>query len=80
MGNNILLEMDVSESGLEFTSSINSAMNRAYIEMQALDETIDSIKILKPECDQLDYILATGSGALCGIIDIFLLENPEKPH
>ncbi len=31
---------------------------------------------LQPECDQLDYALAAGSGALCGVIDIFCVGAP----
>ena len=45
-----------------------------------MNETVDSIKGLKPDCDKFDYILATSSGALCGIIDIFLVGKPgESP-
>jgi len=35
---------------------------------------------LRAECDKLDYILAASSGALCGVIDIFLVGKPgESP-
>lgn len=45
-----------------------------------MNETVDSIKVLKPNCDKMDYILAASSGALCGIIDIFLVGKPgESP-
>ena len=43
--------------------------------MQALNETVESVKGSKLECDKLDYILAVSSGALCGIMDIFWLAN-----
>lgn len=78
--NQILLDFSVTENDLEFATSITSALNQAEFELQSIDETIESIKVLRPECDKLDYILAAGSGALCGIIDIFLVGKPgESP-
>lgn len=45
-----------------------------------LNETIDSLKFLKPNCDKIDYALAASSGCLCGIIDVFLVGKPgESP-
>ena len=35
------------------------------------------MKKLTPECDKTDYILAACSGAICGILDIFLVEGYE---
>ncbi len=78
--NQILLDFSVTENDFEFATSITSALNQAELELQSIDETIDSIKVLRPECDKLDYILAASSGALCGIIDIFLVGKPgESP-
>lgn len=78
--NSILLEINDNGSDFEFLSSIDSAMSQTYIEVETLEETVNSIKLLKPECDKLDYILAVGSGTLCGIIDIFLVGKPgESP-
>ena len=71
----VLLEMNELEDGFEFTSSISSALSYAQDEIYRLDETINSIQGLKPECDKLDYIIAAGSGALCGIIDVFLAKK-----
>lgn len=35
---------------------------------------------MTPECDKLDYILSASSGALCGIMDVFLVGKPgESP-
>lgn len=77
---NMLFELNVSNDGLEYTSSIEDAMKLAEDEIQTLNETIESIKGLKPECDKLDYALAASSGALCGVIDIFLVGKPgESP-
>ncbi|OMD33309.1 hypothetical protein BSK66_10075 [Paenibacillus odorifer] len=70
--------MSVVDSEYDFTSSIVAALNKAELEIHNIDETIESIQNLKPNCDKLDYILAASSGALCGIIDIFLVGKPGK--
>lgn len=76
----MLYELTVSNDGLGYTASIDYAIKFAENEIQSLEETIESIKGLKPECDKLDYALAASSGALCGIIDIFLVGKPgESP-
>lgn len=59
---------------------IEDAIAQAEQELVTLNETVDSVKKLKPQCDKLDYILSASSGALCGIIDIFLVGKPgESP-
>ncbi len=74
------LSLTVSDNAYEFDTSIAEALETAEIEIATLNETIDSINGLKPECDKLDYALAACSGALCGIIDIFLVGKPgESP-
>lgn len=75
----ILLNLSVEDGGFDFSTSIADAMAKAETELVVLNETVDSIKGLKPDCDKLDYILATSSGALCGIIDIFLVGKPGEP-
>ncbi|MCL5458665.1 hypothetical protein M3M33_08355 [Loigolactobacillus coryniformis] len=76
----ILLNLSVEDGGFDFSTSIADAMAKAETDLVVLNETVDSIKGLKPDCDKLDYILATSSGALCGIIDIFLVGKPgESP-
>lgn len=74
----LVLEMSMVDGKYDFTSSIFSALNQAELEIHNLDETIESINGLKPNCDKLDYILAASSGALCGIIDIFLVGKPGE--
>ena len=38
------------------------------------------LKKLTPDCDKIDYILSASSGALCGVIDVFLVGKPgESP-
>ncbi|WP_443738938.1 hypothetical protein [Treponema sp.] len=76
----IFLDLSIEDDGFGFSTSINDALVRAESELVVLNETVDSIKGLKPDCDKLDYILAASSGALCGVIDIFLVGKPgESP-
>lgn len=74
----LILEMDVIEDGSNFASSIEIALTAAETEMQSFKETINSIQILRPNCDKLDYALAASSGVLCGIMDIFLVGKPGE--
>lgn len=73
----IILELDVGEKNV-FSTSIKEALEKSEIELTEINETIDSLNKIKTECDKLDYILAASSGALCGIIDIFLVEKPNE--
>ena len=80
----VLIELGVSESGYEFASDINSALVTARLELQAvtekLEENLSTIKKLTPECDKIDYVLAASSGAICGVLDVFLVGKPgESP-
>lgn len=72
----VLLEMDIQESGYNFTSSIDEALSHAELEITVLNETIESVNALRPECDKNDYLLAASSGAICGVMDIFLVGKP----
>lgn len=74
----IILELTVEDNHFGFLSSISSALEQADLEIQTLNETVGLVKNLKPECDKLDYILAASSGALCGIIDVFLVGKPSE--
>lgn len=71
-----ILKLSITDDGFNFDSSIETASAAAEIELSKLKETIRSASSLKPECDKLDYALAASSGALCGIIDIFLVGKP----
>lgn len=80
----VVLDLSVSENGFEFASTISAALNEAEIQLNALEEklneTAESLKKVTPECDKTDYILAATSGAVCGVIDIFLVGKPgESP-
>jgi len=76
----IYLDLSIDDGGLGFATSLDDALVQAEAELVVLNETVESIKELKPQCDKLDYILAASSGALCGVIDIFLVGKPgESP-
>ena len=78
----MLLELSINEGDYEFANDIHTAMNTAEFELEKitakLDENITILKKLTPECDKTDYILAACSGALCGVMDIFLVGTPDN--
>lgn len=74
----IIAEIEISEDRFAYTSSIADAQKQAEQDLLSLEETIQSIQIAKPECDKLDYTLAACSGALCGMLDIFLVGKPKE--
>ncbi len=77
---NVLYEMNVGNHDFTFASSITEALTYAESEIYSFGETIESVNNMEPNCDKLDYALAASSGALCGIIDIFLVGDPgESP-
>ena len=79
--NMYICELNISEEKCEVNSYIEQALSEAEIESillnPELQENLSTIKKMTPECDFIDYALAAGSGALCGIIDIFLVGNPK---
>ena len=74
----IILDLNIDDDRFGFATSIDEALAQAEVELVVLNETVESIKELKPQCDKLDYILAASSGALCGVIDIFLVRKPDE--
>ena len=81
----VVLDLDVRDGACAFPSSIEDALKEAEAQRiqpdEQLSETLDTIKALTPECDKLDYILAASSGALCGLLDVFLVHKSlRKPH
>lgn len=77
---NVILSLSVNDNDFDFSTSISTALSEAEDELSFLNETIDSIKTVKPQCDKTDYILAASCGVLCGIADIFLVGKPgESP-
>ena len=80
----VVLEMSAGENGFQFAQSISMALSSAEAKLSDLEEKIaeteETVKALTPECDKTDYILSASSGALCGIMDIFLVGKPgESP-
>lgn len=82
--NSVILDLCVKEDGFAFVSNVTNALEEAENELQEIEEklieSVETVKKLTPECDKMDYILAATSGAICGVIDIFLLGKPgESP-
>lgn len=80
----VLFELKIENDRCIFQNTISDAIIDANEELNDLEdkinETLETIKLLRPECDNLDYILSASSGALCGIIDVFLVGKPgESP-
>lgn len=80
----ILIELNVENDKYTFPTTIANALIDADNELcsleEQLSETLETIKTLTPECDKYDYILSASSGALCGMIDIFLVgKSGESP-
>ena len=73
----VLVDLSIEDEGVSYASTIKKALAEAEIELSELNETIDTVATLKTKCDKLDYALAASSGALCGLIDIFLVGTPE---
>lgn len=74
----VWLEINEVDNRFSYLPSIESALGQAQTEMLSLDETIISVKTLKPDCDAVDYALAASSGALCGLLDVFLIGKPGE--
>lgn len=80
----LFLDLDIDNEHFFFASSVATALANADTELQdlnnKLNETLETIKKLTSECDKVDYALSASSGALCSIIDIFLVGEPgESP-
>ena len=74
----MILDLEIDETDFVFSAFIESALVEAKNELVVLNETVDSINNLEPDCDKLDYALAASSGALCGILDVFLVGKPGE--
>lgn len=80
----IVLEMNVENDTFDFPDTISDALIKGDTELhnleEELNETLETVKLLTPECDKYDYTLSVCSGALCGIIDVFLIGKPGESH
>ena len=72
---------DFSEEPV-FKTSIQVAIDEANERIKENEflckETIESIARITPDCDKIDYSLAASIGALCGVLDIFLVGKPGE--
>ena len=80
----LLYELNIEKDKYIFPTTISNALIEANEEVhdleEQIEETIETIEAIKPDCDKYDYILSASSGALCGIIDVFLVGKPgESP-
>ena len=75
-----IFEFSKNETGYTFECTVESSLSQANDDLLALnlklEETQNTIKNLTPDCDKWDYALAASSGALCGLVDIFLVGVP----
>ncbi len=78
----ILCELDALDGKYKFKNTIVDALSEAETELTALNdhlsETLETINNLTPQCDKWDYILSASSGALCGLMDVFLVGKPGE--
>ena len=80
IGNYLTYHIEVLDNNFSYTYSIASALTHAKEEQLQIEENSDSLQVIRPDCDRTDYALAACCGALCGIIDIFLVGAPgESP-
>lgn len=80
----MIFTLSINENGFKFASDISSALAEAEIQLHDIEDRLGessaTLKQLTPECDKTDYILAATSGAICGVIDVFLVGKPgESP-
>lgn len=80
----LLFELNIENDKYIFPNTLSDAIRDADEELRELEdrlnETTETVKQLTPECDRVDYILSVSSGALCGILDVFLVGKPgESP-
>lgn len=80
--NYIIADFTAGEDQFEFDQNIITALSHTETELiiikEKTNETKESVSLLTPNCDKLDYILAASSGALCGVVDIFLIGKPGE--
>ena len=53
----VLLEISENDNGSAYASNIDDALLQAEQEIKLLDETIETVNTLKPQCDKIDYAL-----------------------
>ena len=76
----IFLDLSVEDDGFGFSTSIADAMAKAEAELVVLNETVDSIKGLKPDCDKLIYSAASSGALWCyrHLLVVSLVSHPWR--
>ena len=78
----VILDLNVDGDGYGFGQSITRALSEAELELneieESFEESLETLNSLTPRCDRIDYALAVASGALCGILDVFLVGKPRE--
>ena len=78
----LIYELAVDDNNYTFCNAIESELNKAYIEKEEIEshisENTEKLKELTPNCDKVDYTLAVCSGAICGVLDVFLVGKPDE--
>ena len=78
----LVFELNIDNDEYMFSNTISDAFVEANNELLDLEvklsETLETIKVLTPECDKYDYILSASSGVLCGLIELFLVGRPGE--
>lgn len=82
--NPVILDLSVKENEFEFASSVTKALSEAEMELLETEssyrESLEAVRRLTACCDKTDYALAAAAGAVCGVIDVFLVGKPgESP-
>lgn len=78
----VVLDLNVGDDGYGFGQHVVRALSDAESELEDIDgrieESVATLSSLRPQCDRIDYALAAASGALCGILDVFLVGKPGQ--
>ena len=73
--NKYIIDLEYADKST-FSSYISKELELAELEVANINETIEAIESAKIDCDKTDYILASCSGLICGILDVFLVGKP----
>ncbi len=77
----MVYNLSINKDSCNFSTKIYNELESASLELQKIEEKLKedelSISKLTPNCEKIDYILAITSGAICGLIDIFLIGSPS---
>lgn len=75
--NKILLEINEDKNSLSTTSGIDIALEQAKLDIRLFDETIESVKTIKQNCDKL-IMPWRQSWGIVWYIDMFFVGKPGE--